>query len=49
VWWRPVKLGVSSVTRVQVVEGLSEGEAVALGTERPLRDGDPVGAVSLTP
>ena len=47
--WRPVKLGVSSVTRVQVIEGLSEGEAVALGTERPLGDGDPVRPGFLTP
>jgi HlyD family secretion protein len=47
--WRPVKLGASSVTRVQVLDGLLEGEAVALGAERPLADGDPVRPVFLTP
>jgi HlyD family secretion protein len=40
--WRKVSLGVSSVTRAQVLEGLSDGDAVALPTERLLRDGDPI-------
>jgi HlyD family secretion protein len=40
--WRKVNLGVSSVTRAQVSEGLSDGDAVALPTERALRDGDAV-------
>jgi HlyD family secretion protein len=40
--WRPVKLGVASVTRAQVLSGLREGQAVALPSGRPLRDGDAV-------
>ncbi|MEK7409100.1 MAG: efflux RND transporter periplasmic adaptor subunit [Acidobacteriota bacterium] len=37
--WRAVKLGVSSLTRAQVLEGLAEGDRVALASESPLRDG----------
>jgi multidrug efflux pump subunit AcrA (membrane-fusion protein) len=37
--WRPVRLGISSLVRVQVLEGLKEGDAVALPTERPLKTG----------
>jgi len=37
--WRPIKLGSSSATRVQVLEGLAEGQQVALGSQHPLRDG----------
>lgn len=37
--WRPLKLGVSSVTRTQVLEGLRENDAIALPTELPLKDG----------
>ena len=40
--WRKVKLGVSSVTRVQILEGLSEGDAVALPVDRQLKSGDEV-------
>ena len=40
--WRKVSLGISSVTRVQVTEGLSEGDAVALPANAPLADGTPV-------
>ena len=36
--WRAVKLGINNTTRTQV-EGLQEGEAVALLTDKPLRDG----------
>jgi HlyD family secretion protein len=36
--WRAVKVGVNNTTRTQV-EGLREGDAVALLTDRPLRDG----------
>jgi HlyD family secretion protein len=39
VLWRPVKLGVSSLVRAQVIEGLKDGDAVAMPTERPLRTG----------
>ena len=37
--WRPVKLGVSSLVRAQVIEGLKDGDAVAMPTERPLKTG----------
>jgi HlyD family secretion protein len=40
--WRAVKLGVSSVTRVQIVSGLKPGESVALPVERPIKAGDEV-------
>jgi HlyD family secretion protein len=41
---RPVKKGASSVTGVQVVEGLAEGDAVALPSDVPLKPGDRVAA-----
>jgi HlyD family secretion protein len=41
VQWRKIALGASSLTRV-VVEGLNEGERVALSTEQPLVNGQPV-------
>ncbi len=37
--WRAVKLGASTLTRTQVLEGLREGERVALTSQHPLRDG----------
>jgi HlyD family secretion protein len=37
--WRAVELGASSVTKVQVVAGLKEGDAVALPADVPLQDG----------
>lgn len=37
--WRPVKLGASSVTHSAALEGLAEGDMVALTTEAPLRNG----------
>jgi HlyD family secretion protein len=42
--WRAVKVGVNNTTRTQV-EGLREGDAVALLTDKPLRDGLEVRAV----
>lgn len=39
VMWRKVNLGVSSYTRTQVVSDLQPGDAVALPTERTLKDG----------
>jgi HlyD family secretion protein len=42
--WRPVRVGVSSVTRVQITQGLKEGEAVALPVDRPIKAGDEVKA-----
>jgi HlyD family secretion protein len=40
--WRAIKTGASSVNRVQVVEGLAEGDAVALPTDLTLREGEKV-------
>jgi HlyD family secretion protein len=42
--WRPVKVGVNNTTRTQV-EGLREGDAVALLTDKPLRNGMEIRAV----
>ncbi len=41
---RAVKTGVASVTMVQVLEGLSEGDAVAVPSDTPLKPGDRVTA-----
>ena len=43
--WRKVAIGISSVTRTEVLEGLSAGDAVALPTEMALSDGARVNAV----
>jgi len=40
--WRPIQLGASSVTRAAVLQGLAEGDLVALAAEAPLHDGDRV-------
>ncbi|HLY19416.1 MAG TPA: efflux RND transporter periplasmic adaptor subunit [Bryobacteraceae bacterium] len=40
--WQPVTAGASSVTRVQIVQGLAEGDQVALPTEATLRSGQVV-------
>jgi HlyD family secretion protein len=40
--WQPVTTGISSITRVQIVQGLNEGDAVALPTELSLRAGERV-------
>jgi HlyD family secretion protein len=40
--WQPVELGASSITRVQVTDGLSPGDLVALPVDRPLSGGDRV-------
>jgi HlyD family secretion protein len=37
--WRPVETGISSVTRVQVLKGLNEGDAVAAASDVALRAG----------
>ena len=42
---RAVKKGVSSITLVQVTEGLSDGDAVALPGDVPLKTGDRVTAL----
>jgi HlyD family secretion protein len=36
---RPVKIGVSSATRSQIVSGLNDGDSVALPVEQALQDG----------
>ena len=41
---RPVKTGISSVTLVQVTEGLEVGDPVALPSDNPLKPGDRVTA-----
>jgi HlyD family secretion protein len=41
--WKNITLGIANTTRTQV-EGLNEGEDVALPSEKPLRDGMPVKA-----
>jgi HlyD family secretion protein len=40
--WRKVQVGESSVTRVQILEGVAEGDAVALPVDRQLKSGDEV-------
>ncbi|HXN46493.1 MAG TPA: efflux RND transporter periplasmic adaptor subunit [Bryobacteraceae bacterium] len=40
--WRPIQLGASSITRAVVLTGLAERDQVALRTERPLHNGQPV-------
>jgi len=37
--WRPVKLGISSYTKSQILSGLREGDAVALPSEKPIKSG----------
>jgi len=43
--WRQIKTGTSSISRVQVAEGLAEGDAVVLPTDFALHDGEKVRAV----
>ncbi len=43
--WQAVKTGVASVTRVQVLSGLSDGDAVALPVDRAMKSGEEVKAV----
>jgi hypothetical protein len=40
--WQTVEPGVSSVTRVQILAGLGEGERVALPVEATLHNGEVV-------
>jgi HlyD family secretion protein len=37
--WRPVKVGASSITRTEVLAGLSENDAVAVATETEIEPG----------
>ena len=43
--WKRITPGVSNTTRIQVTEGVSSGDAVALFSEKPLHDGMQVKAV----
>lgn len=43
--WRAVETGASSLTRVQILAGLAEGDQVALPTELTLHDGEMVKAL----
>ena len=43
--WRAVKAGSASISRVQIVDGVTDGDAVALPTNFTLRDGERVLAV----
>ena len=43
--WRTVKTGASSISRVQILAGAAEGDAVALPTDFTLRDGERVSPV----
>lgn len=40
--WRTVRTGTSSVTRIEILEGLKEGDAVALPVDHPVKAGDTV-------
>jgi HlyD family secretion protein len=40
--WRKVTLGISSYTRSQVISGMSEGDAAALPSEKPIQNGSRV-------
>jgi len=42
--WRKVSIGISSYTKSQILSGLSEGDAVALPTEKPIKSGSRVEA-----
>jgi HlyD family secretion protein len=39
---RSVKTGISNVTQTQIVEGLNEGDSIALPTDVPLKPGETV-------
>jgi HlyD family secretion protein len=43
--WRKIGLGVSNYTKSQVISGLSDGDAVALPTEKPLKNSAKVAPV----
>jgi HlyD family secretion protein len=43
--WRAVSLGISSYTKSQVLSGLSQGDSVALPTDKPLTNGARVEAI----
>ena len=44
--WRPVKTGVSNITRIQVLDGLKAGDRVANAVDKSLTDGMPATAIA---
>ncbi len=40
--WQPIKTGATSVNRIQVLEGLTDSDAVALPVDRPLKSNEQV-------
>jgi hypothetical protein len=40
--WRKVTLGISNYTRSQVLSGLSDGDALALTSDKPIQNGSRV-------
>jgi hypothetical protein len=40
--WQVVKVGAASVTRAQIIDGLQDGDLIALPSDRTIKDGDPV-------
>lgn len=43
--WRPVQIGVSSLTKAQITQGLAEGDSIALPTDKPVKAGSKVDPV----
>jgi hypothetical protein len=39
VTWRPVEVGLTSETRAEIHAGLNAGDAVAMPSDRPLKNG----------
>ena len=37
--WRPVKVGVSNITRAQLLDGVKAKDRVANAVDKPLKDG----------
>jgi len=46
--WTKVKVGIASVTRVQITEGVSDADRIALPTDVPLRSGEKIRPVQRT-
>ena len=45
--WRPVKVGVSNITRAQIVDGVKAKDRVVIASEKALKDG--MAAVAVNP
>ena len=37
--WRPVKIGITSETKAEILSGIKDGESLALPVDRPLKNG----------